>query len=388
MPQEVASRMTAYLASVQDRLRRAELERAETQARATEERRRHRAEIGLAVTGLVVVVLGGGGWVAFDRIERGRQQRTIIEMQAALDDANRLEGEARGRSDLVRWSQAVAAAERAEGILRAAGNDAAPRSRVLATLRRLRHGHREARERAESDARDDRLVEELDEARLLMADLKGEEFDKQAPAIAYQELFRKYGIDVANLPEAAAAAKLTAIDGRLREPVAATLDDWSSRVDRPLGERLARLAESIDPDPIRSAVRSAMVRRDLMALRELARRDERSALPTATLVRLGFTLRALGAVPEAAALLRRGRTRHPGDFWVNDQLGYALYLVRPPQFEESIRYWTAALSLRPDSPAMHSNLGNALDAAGRFDDAIAEHHRAIKLKPTFAKAAQ
>jgi tetratricopeptide (TPR) repeat protein len=309
-----------------------------------------------------------------------------MAVQTALNEAYRLEGEARGRSDLVRWGDAVSAAERAEGVFRAGSGDAALRSTILATLTRLQDGQREAKEQAESAARDIRMIKELEEAHLQMANLKGEGFDKKATTDAYEAAFRNYGVDIVALPEAEATKKLKALDSRMHEPIAAVLDDWSGRSGPPLGERLLLLAGLIDPDPTRSAVRMAVARRDVKALKELALRDGADALPKATLFKLGTYLRMLGAVDEAAALLRRGQARHPGDFWINQGLGYALYVAGTPHLEESIRFQSVALALRSDSPAMHTNLGEALRAKGKLDEAIAEHRRAIALKPDFAMA--
>src|SRR5262249_20058537 len=44
----VCERLSAYLASVQERMRQAELERARAEARAAEDRTRHRLQLGLA----------------------------------------------------------------------------------------------------------------------------------------------------------------------------------------------------------------------------------------------------------------------------------------------------------------------------------------------------
>ena len=59
---EVARRLTAYLAGVQERLRAAELARVEAQARAAEERKRRRLTVALAASVLVTAGVVGGGW--------------------------------------------------------------------------------------------------------------------------------------------------------------------------------------------------------------------------------------------------------------------------------------------------------------------------------------
>jgi serine/threonine-protein kinase len=379
---EVSSRMTAYLAGVQERLRQAELERVEAQARAAEERKRRRVEVGLVAAVLALVVLGSCGWFAFDRIERGRRNRTATEVQSALDVAHRLEGESRNGTDLAPWAEAVSAAERAQSLLRAGGDDPVLRFRVTTTLARLRAGQLEARERAEARSRDAIMVKSLEEALLKMADLNGEKLDHGAMVAAYRSAFQTYGVDVERLTEDEALAKLKTV--AIREPIAAALDIWSWPAERALGARFARLANAIDPDPTRSAVRAAAARRDLKALQDLANREDAATLPAATLMRLGYSLRLLGSPAEAVAFLARGRARHADDFWINFYLAHSLYTSTPPRMEEAVRFYTAAAALRPDSPAVHTNLGNAFEALGRHDEAIEEQRRANELTPNTA----
>ena len=64
---EVARRMSAYQAGVQDRLRAAELARVEAQTRAEEERKRRRVTVALAASVLGLVLLVGGGWAYLAR---------------------------------------------------------------------------------------------------------------------------------------------------------------------------------------------------------------------------------------------------------------------------------------------------------------------------------
>jgi predicted O-linked N-acetylglucosamine transferase (SPINDLY family) len=53
---------------------------------------------------------------------------------------------------------------------------------------------------------------------------------------------------------------------------------------------------------------------------------------------------------------------------------------------EAIRVLTLAVQLQPDLPGPHNNLGNALERAGRLDEAIAEFQRTIQLRPDYAQA--
>jgi Flp pilus assembly protein TadD len=64
----------------------------------------------------------------------------------------------------------------------------------------------------------------------------------------------------------------------------------------------------------------------------------------------------------------------------------ALHYCQPPQHGEAIRFLTAAAALRPDTPGVRLNLGNALVGAGRLDEAIVAYRQAIGLKPDYSMA--
>ncbi|HEY7424072.1 MAG TPA: tetratricopeptide repeat protein [Gemmataceae bacterium] len=83
--------------------------------------------------------------------------------------------------------------------------------------------------------------------------------------------------------------------------------------------------------------------------------------------------------------MRQLQQRHPNDFWVNHELAFCLHRLRSPRLEEAIRFYTAAIALRPQSPGAHNNLGNALYDNGRLDEAIAEYREALRINKDFAE---
>ncbi len=88
-------------------------------------------------------------------------------------------------------------------------------------------------------------------------------------------------------------------------------------------------------------------------------------------------------------MLRAAWRRSPGDFWVNFELGMASWDPRRGELErpeEAVRYLTAAIAARPHSHAAHVNLGTALAALGRFDEAESACRQAILLQPDNATA--
>ena len=47
------------------------------------------------------------------------------------------------------------------------------------------------------------------------------------------------------------------------------------------------------------------------------------------------------------------------------------------------RFFSSAVSLRPDAPAAHNNLGVVLKDRGKLDEAVAAHRESIRLLPDY-----
>jgi serine/threonine-protein kinase len=327
--------------------------------------RRNRA--GLATGALIlfcIVLLGGStGWAVWDRA--ARQAKTATEVQAALDEAHRFQREGK-------WPQGRAAAERAEALLASGGGGAELQRRVRELLADLR------------------MVAKLEEVRLVRSSVKDGHFDYEGEDRGYAAAFRDYGIDVETLDPRESVERIGA--RAIRVELAAALDGWAKtrrwvpQKDRKSWQDLLAVARAADPDPQRAALRDAVLRRDRSALVQWAAADEVRALPPVTLVLLAADLAEIGGASEATALLRRAQEQHPGDFWINHQLAYHLGKMHPPQRDEAIRFYTAAVALRPKSPGARLNLGNALSGSGRLDEAAGAARKAIELKPDYAEA--
>ena len=339
--------------------------------------RRNKAR--LSVTGLILFFLvllgGGGGWMMRDRAAReeellrdGAARQAVVEERVtqALNEA--AERQAQGR-----WTEALAAARRAEELLPTEGSD------------ELRRQVRERRADLE-------MVAQLADIRLqsAAADKEGN-FDNALRDPAYAQVFREHGFDFARGvrdPEAVQRIRAKSIAVEL----AAALGDWAvvSRQTRPKGDTtwkdLLAIARVADPDPFRNQLRDAWEGRDVQALEHLAASEKAADLPAATVVLLGDALADTGASQAAVALLRQAQFRHPADFWINQTLASALHRMQPPPLDEAIGYYRAALALRPESPGVHCCLGLALLAKGRLDEAVAECHEAIRLKNDWAEA--
>jgi tetratricopeptide (TPR) repeat protein len=151
---------------------------------------------------------------------------------------------------------------------------------------------------------------------------------------------------------------------------------------------LLEVAWCADPDQWRNRLRAALEGRDRRALQDLAEEAERALaaqaggadLPPPTLMLLGEAVFATGENGRAVQWSRQARRWHPGDFWLNHNLGMALMGRKPAELGEAVRYLTAAVALHPDSAGAHLHLGVALRDKGLLDEAIAEYRQALRIR--------
>jgi tetratricopeptide (TPR) repeat protein len=83
---------------------------------------------------------------------------------------------------------------------------------------------------------------------------------------------------------------------------------------------------------------------------------------------------------------RRIHRAYPEDFWANYDLAGCLHHRNQPRPEEAVRYYGAALALRPHNPAVCISLGNALSALGKLDAAISTYREALDRHPEYTAA--
>jgi serine/threonine protein kinase/Flp pilus assembly protein TadD len=370
--QELADDLRRWLADEPIRARRPGL-----LARGGKWARRRRA---LVRSGAVValVVAAGLGWIV------GERQTRRAEAERRVEEALLVAEECLPRGN-PHDPELITAARQAEAQL--AGG-------LVRT---------ELRQRVERVLADVAMLARLEEIRLEQAAVREEHFDMAVADPAYARAFRAYGIDVEELSVAEAGARLheRAIATRL----AAALDNWA--LTRRLKEvaarpgasqgagapgswrRLLEVAQVADPDRWRGALREALAAsaKGEAALAELAASAPVEELPPATLAVFGNALEKAGAGALAVGVLRQGQQRYPGDFWINQNLAFILASkVKPPQLEEAIGYYRAALALRPHNPGVHVNFGVALHDKGDVDGAIAAYREAIRLKQDFPPA--
>jgi tetratricopeptide (TPR) repeat protein/tRNA A-37 threonylcarbamoyl transferase component Bud32 len=353
----VAERVTAYLAGVQERLRRAEVERAAAQARATAEaaeaaaeRRARRLTVGLAAAVLVLSLAVGGGWMWF----KGQREARAAAFRAGMDQADRLLADSQ-------WGPA--------------------RTAVVALPE---PADEESQRRGREFLSDLDMLERVTEVWASTPD----RFGPDDTAAEYAQAFREYGIDVDALgPEEAAKRIRARPDVVVRELVGAVID-WSwthwrkGRKDTPESRRLAALARAVDPDPWRNQLRDLQDRRDFPALRRLAEGPDTLTQAPRSLLLLGRFL-AEEDRPAAVSFLWKVQRRYPSDPWINRDLAGDLERLQPPRYDEALAFYRAAAAVRP---VLILQVAKTLALKGEVDEAIVLNQELTRARPHYVQA--
>ncbi len=193
--QEVAEGLSAYLASVQERVQVAERERAVAEAKAIEERRRRRVQLALAAALLALTTLGGLGTTYYlqQRAARAAAEQRVIDQVTTLHKQAIEHPEEIGR-----WEIALAAVEQA---------DPKTRDQFVTLQKAIDDGLKAAQ-------RDKALLDRL-------VDIRSAEADDPDGSISdndYADAFRAAGIDLAGLAAAEAGARIRPARRRSRWP--------------------------------------------------------------------------------------------------------------------------------------------------------------------------
>ena len=99
---------------------------------------------------------------------------------------------------------------------------------------------------------------------------------------------------------------------------------------------------------------------------------------------LGNTLNQVGRLEEAEACLRQAIILKPGFVEAHNNLGFTLKELG--RLEEAAVIYKQAIILKPDFAEAHNNLGGTLQELNKLEEAEVSLRQAIVLKPDFAKA--
>ena len=142
--------------------------------------------------------------------------------------------------------------------------------------------------------------------------------------------------------------------------------------------RLRQIARLADPNELRDRVRDrhANAENGLSNDQEIAAvaaSVDLASTPIATLMVVGNALPESERIPFYA----RVQQQHPSDFGVMIVLGRMLNING--DWDSAIRFLTAAVAIRPQSPSAHTQLGLALGNKGQVDKAIAAYRAADRV---------
>jgi serine/threonine-protein kinase len=305
--------------------------------------RRHKPAVAAVAGAVLVALLVGGAGLVWAQRQAEKRERAV---EVALAKAADLQRQAR-------WAEAGAVLEQAESRLGEGGPE---------DLRR-----RLARARRDLD-----LVARLEAIRLKQGTLV---VGDARMHLDYAAVFKEAGLGTVGEDPAVVAARVRA--SAVRAELVAALDDWASSRRGPLQTWVLAVARGADPDPWRDRVRDPRVWNSKRRLARLVREAHAGEAPPRFVAFLGVHLHALLG-GDSEALLRAAQERRPGDFWVNYSLAHTLSQKRAG---EALGYYRAALAVRPDSPFVLNDLGNALLVQGKVAEAVRAYRRALALAP-------
>ncbi|HLW66828.1 MAG TPA: tetratricopeptide repeat protein [Gemmataceae bacterium] len=382
----VADQISRYLASVQEQLEQARVARATAELQAGEERKRRRLAIGLAISVAMVILVSCamGLWYVREQAKRDTEaaiRRSYLEREVsnALNEGEQRRRELHERlrderkaaellSNPREWQRLVDSAQES---LRRAGVLAADSQDNLSVD--LRQRLVKLAEELTTDEKERRLAAELDRIRLELTEVQQGQVRIQPVGPKMAQAFRAAGYDIVqgNPPDLALQIRQSPI----RLALVGALDFWAqSATEQELQARLLEVARRADPDPWRDRFRQPDVWDARARLQQLANQVDCAHHSPQVLTALGDRLRSRNG--DALALFRRALLAHPADFWLYVEFG--MTSKNPVEQAGAFR---AALSIRPDSPILHYNLGVVLQAQRYWEEAAACYRQAIELDP-------
>ena len=313
--------------------------------------RRNPLAAALLLTALALVALasGGGTWLV--------QQRTRHNAELRRDVGRALDQSVSFRKEF-HFREARELLETARQQLEANGPD-------------------DLRRRVAQALADLSLVERLDGARFRGLTFTSVELDRTSAEPLYALAFAQFGHEGEDTSSVAARVR----DSGVSAEVVDALDDWASiTTDRHRRKWLFAIARQADPDPEQNRFRQpdlwdapGGVAQPIPQLNA----DKLSLRIATALARLLQTRGLRGSTTLTAV-----RARFPQDFWLNIELGHALFAANQP--EEALSYVQSALALRPDSAPVRNAVGGVLQTIGRVNEAIDEYHKALAIDPKYA----
>jgi serine/threonine-protein kinase len=197
--------------------------------------------------------------------------------------------------------------------------------------------------------------------------------------VGFAAAFQEAGIIDGDVAPAVAVERIEA--SNIRPALVAALYAWTMcTLDRSVRgqwlRQVLRAADGVPPVWFDRAFRAGALP-DQAAVDAAASDPSLSQQPPILLLNVAARARQAGL--DARPLLKPLQRSHPDDFRVN--LLYALECRRRGEAAEAIRFAQAAVAVGPRVAEAYWFLGDALQAAGRADDALDAFHKAAGLEP-------
>ncbi len=375
----VAATVAGYLAGVEERARQAERERAATEARAAELRKRRRVQFALAATVMVLLgVVGFGRWrqeraEATAAAERtARDSRVTAGVSEALREARERVDEAWKLADFPDRMQhatdaAVAALRRGEGL--ASGGAPAEVTRDLVSARR----------EVEELARHTRLIQDLNAVSQKFAEeATGQGWSE--PLRQYSdrmaEALRKFGLDPLHDPVEEVANEVAS--SRFRDVLLDLLLSWQWHFG---GDRLAQVTRLIRQKSGGAYARwqELLDAHDVPGLVTFVASPDGLSFGPRIINSVSRDLRDAREFAACRTLLRAAAERYPHDEWLYFDLAGICLEMNPPEYAEALRHSSAATLLRPDSAVFQLRLGDCYAGLGSYSQAADCYRKSIEL---------
>ena len=387
----VAAAVAAYRAGVEERLRRAERDRAVSEAEAREQRKRRKVQLALAAAvALLLMASGGFAWYSDAKAEQTKRKQAEFDATEAREEgvlrATRAAAAERDRIAKETARQGIASNIKLAIELRRQYKFALADASLIEAVALAKGGAPELLAEVQQARADLAFVVKLDDIRFhkwtWIAEEGGKgQFNTRIASPEYRAAFAASGFDLTTLTPVDAAKRIAA--SGVKAELVAAVDDWAlHEPDATLRGRLLEIARKADPGAWTDRLRNPTVWEDEVAVAKLAADADPGTTPPAVLSLLAELMRRRGLDP--APLLSAARVKHPTDF----ELAFALGQSHTKNSKEGqqIGPYEAARALRPENLTVLNNLGIALDEKGDIEGAIAVYREAIKHDPKASQA--
>ncbi|MHC4407473.1 MAG: protein kinase domain-containing protein [Planctomycetota bacterium] len=359
----VARRLTDHFASVEERVREAELATIDAEAAAERSLSARRRTMVLAAVALVAILVSGGGYLAWHTARERQHREAEQRVAAALEESARFERDGE-------FVAAISSAQKAVALAEADESDA---SDARSTLERLETAEEERQSRRNVHAKLALILSGLDKVFGLPQDERMLHADFECTQVVAGQLGPgQRGLD---------ALEKLACGSELASRIAHRLDQWASYCEEPKATQLFEISLRVDASHAewRRALRGRENR-----LIELF--DERGieGLPNWLAADVARHLSNQRRREEARTLLRGMVWRHPGEENLRWALGnVALHMGA---VEEGKRILSAGSVIRPELKSSHHDYAAGLEYANRREEAERAWRAVTKRFPDWSHA--